>query len=84
MHLLAVFIFIHAEEAAAAHRGFERTRDFHHLVVVQYIRIHALARAFQRQLFDVVVRITKLVIQAIANGEDQFWEHRGFAVFAEA
>ncbi|MNV43799.1 hypothetical protein D3C71_1355280 [compost metagenome] len=84
MDLLAVFIFIHAEEAPAAHRGFERTGDFHHLVVVQDVRIHAFARAFQRQLFDVVVRIAKLMVQAIANGEDQFREHRGFAVFAEA
>ncbi len=43
--LLAVFIFVHTKEAAAAHRGFERTGDFHHLVIVQNVRVHALARA---------------------------------------
>ncbi len=81
--LLAVFLLVHAEEAAAAHWRFERTGDLHHLIVVQDIRVHALARALQRQLFDVVVRIAKLVVQAVADGEHQFREHRGFAVFAQ-
>ena len=82
--LLAVFIFVHAEEAAAAHWRFKRTGHFDDLIVVQDVRVHALARALQRQLFDVVVRIAKLVVQAVANGKDQFREHRRFAVLAEA
>jgi hypothetical protein len=40
--------------------------------------------AHQRQLFDVVVRVAKLVVQAVANREHQFREHGGFTVFAEA
>ena len=82
--LLAVFIFPHAEEAAAAHRGFKRTGDFHYLIVVQDIRIHALACALQRQLFDVVVRIAFFMVQTIANRKHQFREHRSFTVFTEA
>ena len=84
MDLLAVLIFVHAEEAAAAHWRFKRTRDFYHLVVVEDIRVHTLARTLQRQLFDVIVRIAKLVVQAVANGEHQFREHRRFTVFTEA
>ena len=82
--LLAVFILVHAEEAAAAHWRFKRTGDFDDLIVVQDVRVHALARALQRQLFDVVVRVTKLVVQAVTNREHQFREHGGFTVFAEA
>ncbi|MNL53431.1 hypothetical protein D3C87_1766780 [compost metagenome] len=84
MDLLAVFILIHAKETATAHGRFERTGDFHHLVVVQNIRIHALACAFQRQLFDVVVCVAKLVVQTVADRKHQFWEHGRFAVFAKA
>ncbi len=81
--LFAVFVLPHAEEAAAAHWRFERTGDFDHLIVVENVRIHALARALQRQLFNVVVRIAKLVVQTIADSEDQFREHGGFAIFTQ-
>lgn len=80
MHLFAVLVFPHAEEAAAAHRGFERAGHLHDLIVVEDIRIHALARALQSQLFNIVVRIAKLVVQAVANGEDQLREYRRFTV----
>ena len=83
MDLLAVF-FIDAEEAATAHWRFKRTGDFHHLIVVENVRVHALARALQRQLLDVIVRVAELVVQAVANGEYQFREYRSFAVFAQA
>ena len=83
VNLFAVLVFPHAEEAATAHRRFERTGHFHYLIVVQDVRIHALACTFQRQLFDVVVRIAKLVVQAVANGEHQFREHGGFTIFTE-
>ena len=84
MHLLTVLVFPHPEEAAAAHRRFKRPGDFHHLIVVEDIRVHALAGALQRQLLDVVVRIAELMVQTVANGEDQFREYRGFAIFTEA
>ncbi len=42
--LLAV-LFINAKKTAAAHRRFERTGHFHNLIVVEDIRVHALARA---------------------------------------
>lgn len=48
--------FSHAEEAAAAHRGFKRTGDFYYLIVVQ-ISGYTLAFGNSSQLFDVVVRI---------------------------
>lgn len=84
MHLLAVLVFPYPEEAAAAHRRFKRPGDFHHLIVVEDIRVHALAGALQRQLFDVVVRVAELMVQAVADREHQFREHRGFAIFTEA
>ena len=58
---LTVF-FVHAEEAAAAHRRFERAGDFNYLIVIQNIRVHALAGAFQCQLLNVVVGVTGFVI----------------------
>ena len=79
MHQLAVLL-VGAEEAAAAHRRFERAGDLHHLIVVEDVRVHALAGALQRQLFDVVVRIAVLVVEAVADGEHQFREHGGLAV----
>ncbi len=82
MDHLAIF-FINAQETAAAHRRFEGSGDFHHLIVIEDIRIHALAGAFQRQLLDVVIGVTGFMIQAVADGKDQFREHGGFAVFAK-
>ncbi|MNM93416.1 hypothetical protein D3C81_1057900 [compost metagenome] len=82
MYQFAIF-FIGTEEAAAPHRGFERTGDFHHLIVIEDVRVHALAGALQRQLFDVVVRIAVLVIKAVADGEHQFGEHRRLTVLAQ-
>lgn len=80
VNLFAVLVFPHAEEAATAHWRFERTGDFDYLIVVQDVRIHTLARALQRQLFDVVVRIAKLVVQTVTNCEHQFREDRSFTV----
>ncbi|MNG94504.1 hypothetical protein D3C79_535160 [compost metagenome] len=80
--LLAVF-FIGAEEAAATHRRFKGTGDLDHLIVIENVWIHAFAGTFQRQLFDVVVGVTKLVVQTVADGEDQFREHGGFTIFTQ-
>ena len=80
---LFAVLFVHAEEAAAAHWGFKRAGHFHDLIVVEDVRVHAFARALQRQLFDVVVRVIKLMVQAIFNGENQLREHGGFTVFTK-
>ncbi|MNV56295.1 hypothetical protein D3C71_1485690 [compost metagenome] len=82
MYQLALF-FVSAEEAAAAHRRFERAGDFHHLIVIEYVWIHAFAGALQRQLLDVVIRIAVLMIQAVADGKHQFREYSRFTVFAQ-
>ena len=80
--LLAV-LFINAKETAAAHRRFKRAGHFHNLIVVEDIRVHALARALQRQLFDVIVRVASFMVQAVANREHQFREHCRFMVFTQ-
>ena len=82
--LFAVLVFPYAQEAAAAHRRFEGAGHFNHLIVVQDIRIHTLARALQRQLLDVIVRIAKLVVQTVTNRKHQFREHGGFTIFTQA
>src|SRR5436190_1534369 len=82
VNLFPVF-FIYAQEAAAAHRGLKGTGNFYYLIVVQDVRIHALAGALQRQLLDVVVGIAELVIQAVADGEYQFRKDRGLTVLAQ-
>ncbi len=84
MDLFPVLIFIHAEEAAAAHRGFKGAGHLHHLIVVKDIRVHALACTLQRQLLDIVVGIPRLMVQPVADGEHQLREYRRFAVFTEA
>ncbi len=78
--LLAVS-FSHTPRKLRLHWRFERTGDFDHLIVVEDVRIHA-ARALQRQLFNVVKWIAKLVVQTVADSEDQF-QTRGFAIFTQ-
>ena len=80
---LFTLFFIHAEEAATAHWGFKGTGDFYDLVVIQNVWVHAFSRTLQRQLFDIVIGITKLVIQAVTDSKHQFREYGSFAIFAQ-
>lgn len=77
-------LLVSAEEGAAAHGGLEGTGHLHYLVVVEDVRIHPLGGTLQRQLFDVVVGIALLVVEAILDGEHQFREHGGLLVLAKA
>lgn len=81
--LFVVFIFLYVEEVAVVYRSFKRIGDFYYLIVVQDIRIYAFVCVFQRQLFDVVVRIVFFMVQVIANRKYQFREYRSFTVFIE-
>lgn len=45
VYLFAVLVFPYTEETAAAHRRFKRPGDFHYLIVVENIRVHAFAGA---------------------------------------
>ena len=81
MDLFAI-LFVSAQETAAAHGGFKGAGDFDDLVVIQNIRIHPFAGAFQRKLFDIVIRVVWFQIYPFTLSKDQFREHRCFVVFA--
>ena len=65
-------------------RCLEITEQLHSPVIVQDIRIHPFRRAFQGQLFDVVIRIPRKEIDTLPDGEDQFREDRRELLITDA
>ncbi len=82
--LLLAVALIGAEEAATAHREFERAGDLDGLLVVEDVGIHPLARALEGELLDVVVWIFGLAVEAFADRKNQLREDGRLATFAEA
>ena len=71
------------QEGTAAHRGFEGAGDFDDVVVEDDIRVHALGGAFERQLLHVVVRVARVGVDAVLDGEHELREDRGVTVLAQ-
>ena len=76
-------LLVDSKEAAATHRRLERAGDFHHLIVIEDVRIHALGGTLQGQTLDVIVGIAGLMIQTILDGKHQLGEDGRFPVLAQ-
>ena len=72
------------QEGTAAHRGLEGAGDLDDVVVEDDIRVHALGGAFERQLLHVVVRVARVGVDAVLDGEHELRENRGMAILAQA
>ena len=72
------------QEGTAAHRGFEGAGDLHDVLVEDHVRIHALGGAFEGELLQIVVRIARIGVHTMLDGEHELRENGGVMFGTEA
>ena len=72
------------QEGTAAHRRFEGAGDLHDVLVEDDVRVHALGGAFEGQLLQVVVRVARIGVHTVLDGEDELREDGGVMLGTKA
>ena len=72
------------QEGTAAHRSFEGAGDLHDVLVEDDVRVHALGGAFEGQLLQVVVRVARIGVHTVLDGEDELREDGGVMLGTKA
>ncbi|UES35618.1 hypothetical protein KKP3664_000079 [Citrobacter phage KKP_3664] len=84
-NFITVIIMPHTKETATTHRRYRnaRTSDATVIRCTNDIWVHTFRSAFQSQLFDVIVAILWIKVNAFFHEHNEFREHRSNAFFTQ-